>query len=134
MDPKIIETIERCAAASYTATISFRDVIAALVGQGIESYRVDYRTRLAHYYLASGDTHTLAVKAPVVTIGDAFSPATLQEAIAGSQRGEVTYPEFLERSMAAGCVGYVVWIAGRHVAYFGRRGETHIERFPSVST
>lgn len=43
MDPKIIETIERCAAASYTATISFRDVIAALVGQGIESTSSAFR-------------------------------------------------------------------------------------------
>jgi len=27
-------------------------------------------------------------------------------------------------------IGYTVWIAGRHVACLGRRGETHIERFP----
>jgi DNA-binding MarR family transcriptional regulator len=25
---------------------------------------------------------------------------------------------------------YVVWIAGRHVTYFGRQGETLIERVP----
>jgi hypothetical protein len=28
-------------------------------------------------------------------------------------------------------MGYVVWLAGRHVTYFGRRGATHVERFPS---
>jgi hypothetical protein len=27
-------------------------------------------------------------------------------------------------------VAYTVWIAGRHVVYLGRRGETHTERFP----
>ena len=37
------------------------------------------------------------------------------------------YPEFLRLSRAA---GYVTWIAGRHVSYFGRRGETHVEHFP----
>ena len=64
-------------------------------------------------------------------IGEAFDAAALQEAIRGSQRGEVLYPEFVQRSCAAGCVGYVVWIAGRHVTYFGRRGEQHVERFPA---
>jgi hypothetical protein len=29
-----------------------------------------------------------------------------------------------------GCVGYTVWMAGRHVSYYGRKGETYIERFP----
>jgi hypothetical protein len=42
----------------------------------------------------------------------------------------VMYPEFKKLSQQAGCVGYTVWIAGRHVTYVGRRGETHIERFP----
>lgn len=41
------------------------------------------------------------------------------------------YPEFKQLSQRAGCVGYTVWIEGRHVVYHGRRGETHVERFPS---
>ncbi len=57
--------------------------------------------------------------------------AALGAAIRGSQSGQVKYPEFLARSRRAGCVGYVVWLAGRHVTYFGRRGEQHVERFPS---
>ena len=36
-------------------------------------------------------------------------------------------------SMLAGCVGYIVWIAGRHVTYFGHRGEQHVEPFPSAA-
>ena len=61
-----------------------------------------------------------------------FDAQALQAAIRGAQLGEVKYPEFLKLSMAAGRVGYIVWIAGRHVTYFGRRGEVHIERFPST--
>ena len=52
-------------------------------------------------------------------------------AIRGSQVGEVKYPEFIARSMRAGCVGYTVWISGRHVTYFGRNGSTHVEKFPT---
>jgi hypothetical protein len=40
------------------------------------------------------------------------------------------YPEFKRLSEQAGCIGYIVWITGRHVTYFGRNGETHVERFP----
>ena len=40
------------------------------------------------------------------------------------------YPEFKLLSQRAVCVGSTVWIAGRHVVYLGRRGETHVERFP----
>jgi len=25
----------------------------------------------------------------------------------------------------------MVWIAGRHVTYFGRKGEMHVEHFPN---
>ncbi len=32
--------------------------------------------------------------------------------------------------MSAGCIGYHVFFAGRHVAYLGRNGSQHIERFP----
>ena len=39
-------------------------------------------------------------------------------------------PEFKKLSQAGGCVGYMVWLAGRHVTYYGRRGETHVELFP----
>jgi uncharacterized protein YbcV (DUF1398 family) len=51
-------------------------------------------------------------------------------AILGAQQGRVMYPEFKLLLQQAGCVGYTVSIAGRNVAYLGRRGETHIERFP----
>jgi hypothetical protein len=41
------------------------------------------------------------------------------------------HPEFKKLSQRAGCVGYTVSIAGRHVTYRGQRCETQIERFPN---
>lgn len=64
-------------------------------------------------------------------ISDEFSAASVQEAIRGAQQGKVMYPEFKKLSMQAGCIGYTVWIVGRHVTYFGRKGETHVEHFPN---
>jgi uncharacterized protein YbcV (DUF1398 family) len=80
--------------------------------------------------MPDGATYTLAMQTPSTNIPLPFDTAAVQAAIRGAQRGEVKYPQFLELSMAAGCVGYTVWIAGRHVAYVGRRGEVHVERFP----
>lgn len=116
--------------ASDAGRIHFGEVVGALVAAGVESYAVDYRAARATYYLPDGDTLTLDLAAPSAPIAAEFSLSGLRAAILGAQRGEVMYPQFKQRSQAAGCVGYTVWLAGRHVAYHGRKGETHIEPFP----
>jgi len=35
-------------------------------------------------------------------------------------------PKFKRLTGKAGCEGYAVWIAGRLVTYYGRKGEVHI--------
>ena len=124
------QTIERCALSSKDGSAHFPDIVAALAGVGVESYFADYRADVTTYYLPDGSTHAVALAPPDVAIPDAFDAASIQQAIRGAQSGRVMYPEFLRLSRAADCVGYVTWIAGRHVTYFGRRGETHVERFP----
>lgn len=132
METGIREVIQTCAAASYAGTRSFGDIVGALMAAGVESYQADYRHRSTTYYLPDGETSAIALKVPGAAIAERFDALALQAAIRGAQRGEVKYPEFLELSIAAGCVGYIVWIAGRHVAYFGRRGEVHVEPFPAA--
>jgi len=132
MDDTIRQTIERCARASKEGTAHFPDIVAALAGVGVESYFADYRANATTYYLPDGQAHAVALAPPDVAIADAFDAQAVQQAIRGAQSGRVMYPEFLRLSRAAGCVGYVVWIDGRHVTYFGRRGQTHVERFPGA--
>jgi uncharacterized protein YbcV (DUF1398 family) len=133
MDPNIVRLIEDVGAASRAGTRSFGEIVAGLAKAGVESYRVDYRQRTATYFMPSGENHTIDLDVPGVAIDGAFDAEAIVAAIRGSQAGAVKYPEFVERSMRAGCVGYIVWIEGRHVTYFGRRGEVHVERFPSAS-
>jgi uncharacterized protein YbcV (DUF1398 family) len=76
----------------------------------------------------------VALVTPNVPIGEGFDAEAIIAAIRGSQRGQIKYPEFMDRSMQAGCIGYVVWLAGRRVVYFGRRGEMHVELFPSTGS
>lgn len=131
MNPKIVRLIEDVAAASRAGTRSFGEIVVALANEGVESYRVDYRQRSTTYFMPSGESHTVPLEVPRVAIDGAFDSAAIVAAIRGSQAGLVKYPEFVERSMRAGCVGYIVWIDGRQVTYFGRRGEVHVELFPS---
>lgn len=125
------QLIDECIAASHAGTGNFGEQIKLLAEHDVESYRVDFRERSAAYFVPSGESHRVVIKAPEISIGQPFDAEAIIAAIRGSQQGTVKYPEFMERAMRAGCVGYVVWIAGRHVTYFGRRGETHVERFPT---
>lgn len=122
--------IRETLAASNAGRIHFGQVVGQLLAAGVESYAVDYRAGRAVYYLPDGASLSLALEMPMAPIAGEFSAAGIRAAIAGAQRGEVMYPEFKRLSQAAGCVGYTVWLAGRHVAYYGRKGETHCEYFP----
>ena len=123
-------TIQATFEASNQGSIHFGQVIGQLVGVGVESYNVDYRSGRTTYYLPDGATADFAFERPQNGIADAFDGDAVRAAILGAQQGRVMYPEFKTLSQQAGCVGYTVWIAGRHVTYLGRRGETHVERFP----
>lgn len=131
MTPEITNIIDDHAHRSYAGTINFGQLVGTLSELGVEAYHVDYRRGESTYYLPSGATHTLALPVPHA-IADAFDAAGVREAVRGAQRGEVIYPEFLRRTTAAGCVGYDVWIAGKHVVYNGRLGERHVEWFPGA--
>ena len=116
--------------ASNQGSIHFGQVIGQLMSAGVETYHVDYRSGRATYYLPGGETLDCDFEKPQNGISEAFDAAAIRAAIVGAQQGQVMYPEFKLLSQAAGCIGYTVWIAGRHVSYFGRQGETHVERFP----
>jgi uncharacterized protein YbcV (DUF1398 family) len=130
MNPKTQELIREAANGSAEGCIHFGQVIGLLMQAGVESYVADYRTRRTTYYLPDGDTLGLDTPMPDVDIALDFDAAALQAAIRGARQGSVMYPQFKKLSRQAGCIGYTVWIAGRHVSYFGRKGESHVERFP----
>lgn len=131
MDESVKRVIEQCAQQSQAGAMKFGDVVAALKRAGVESYQADYRRAETTYYLPVGTSHAFALPVPDLAIPQTFEAQALRSAIRAAQRGEIMYPEFLRLSMADGCVGYIVWIAGRNVSYFGRRGETHVEVFTS---
>ncbi|PPD42683.1 MAG: DUF1398 domain-containing protein [Methylobacter sp.] len=131
MDNSVASAIRETFNRSNDGRIHFGQVVGNLLDAGVESYHVDYRSCRATYFLPCGETLTLDMEAPDVGIAKEFSVSAIQSAILAAQRGEVMYPEFKKLSQAGGCVGYTVWLAGRQVAYYGRKGETHVEKFPN---
>ncbi len=132
MDDSVEQMIEQCAKSSHAGALSFGDAVGILASLGVESYYADYRLLAIIYYLHNDSAYTFKLQAPDLKIAQIFDARALQAAIRGAQRGEVNYPQFVQLAMAAGCVSYSVWITGRHVSYFGRRGEVHIEPFPDA--
>lgn len=130
MDHATKSIIRETLDASNDGRIHFGQVVENLISVGVESYAVDYRTGRVTYYMPCGETLTLEQVPANDRIAFEFSGQAIIDAIFGAQRGEVMYPQFKLLSQAAGCVGYTVWIAGRHAAYYGRKGETHVEHFP----
>ena len=130
MNEATLSKIRAAFEASNQGTIYFGQVIGQLLDAGVESYHVDYRSGRTTYYLPDGSTADFSFERPRQGITDVFDGDALRAAILGAQQGRVMYPEFKQLSQRAGCAAYSVWIAGRHVVYVGRRGETHIERFP----
>lgn len=122
--------IEACSKASYAGTTDFGQIVMALKAAGVESYQADFRSRKTTYYLPDGEVIVTDLFMPDAQADEFFSIERMQEAVRGAQAGRVKYPEFLKLSLAAGCIGYFVWITGRHVSYLGRHGERHIEPFP----
>ncbi|WP_338846193.1 DUF1398 family protein [Massilia sp. W12] len=130
MNQSTLDTIHSTFEASKQGAIQFGQVIAQLIAAGVESYHVDYRAGRITFYLPDGSSTDCSFEKPQHGIADAFDSAAVHAAVLGAQQGKVQYPEFKQLTQQAGCVGYTVWIAGRHVSYLGRRGETHVEHFP----
>lgn len=127
------QLIRDAATGSSEGRLHFGQVIGLMIQAGVESYVADYRTGQTTYYLADDDTLRIDAghgAAPDVAIAKDFDAQAVKDAIRGAQQGTVMYPQFKRLTRWAGCVGYTVWITGRHVSYYGRNGETHVEHFP----
>ena len=126
------QVIQACSQGALTGEMAFPDIVGRLAHIGVERYHADYSRQETTYYLADGDSLVVDSPHPSFATAMEFSTTAVAAAVRQSQRNEHTYLDFISKTMAAGCVGYFVQIAGRRVLYFGRHGESHVEHFPPV--
>lgn len=124
------QSIEQLSQESNGGMLTFPEFLGELMKLKVEAYFADFRKNTTTYYTKQDAAQTVAMPLAEVHITQAFTPTALQAAIYAAQQDEIRYPEFKKRAKAAGCIGYFVWIEGRQVTYFGRRGELHVEKFP----
>ena len=129
MNETAIATMENCMQKSFNAEVRFPEVVAALIGAGVESYHADLYRWENTYYLPDGGSHTVPMPGNHGPIASALSGADVEKAVRTVQRGEMDYKTFLKAIMAAGTAGYWVYLQGARAVYVGRNGDQHVERF-----
>src|SRR5262249_49184542 len=112
--------------------IHFGEVVARLMGAGVERYHADYSRNETTYYWPDGNSCVVPMEHEPMPIALAFTASGVEAAVRAAQHGEIMYPEFTRQVLAAGCIGYFVQISGKRVQYFGRNGDVHTEWFPGA--
>ena len=130
MDSKIVAEAAR---ATLDGSIPFPEVVRRLLETGVEYYHVDYVALQKTYYSASGEV----IKAPInyeglPSVAIELNVEALRAAIVDSQQNGQHYYDFTKRAMSAGVQGYIAFLRGKRVTYWGRGGDQHIEWFPGA--
>ncbi|MEJ1970452.1 MAG: DUF1398 family protein [Rhizomicrobium sp.] len=133
MDTQTKNIVEDCTRGSDEGRATFPQVVARLMEAGVERYHADLLRAEKTYYMPDGSSHVTAGRALSGVPANDFAPALVEAAIRAVQRRETGYAEFCEGIASAGCVAYIVSLAGRRAVYYGRRGELFVEPFPGAA-
>lgn len=127
------EIIAEAARATLDGSISFPEVVGRLIETGVEYYQVDYVALQKRFYSATGEVVTTPIPYEGLPgVAAEFDAAGLRAAILDSQRHGQHYREFTRRAMEAGVQGYIAFLRGKRVTYWGRGGDQHTEWFPGA--
>jgi len=133
MQATTIEIMQECTDASDQERIGFGEVVTKLMQAGVERYHADLLRAEKIYYLPSGESHRVAAAQVDATPAAAFAADRVAAAVREIQQKKIQYREFCERIAQAGCVGYMVSLAGRRAVYYGRTGDSYVEPFPAAA-
>lgn len=124
MDAHVKDVVREMTKASDEERISFPEVVKNLMAAGVERYHADFITATRTYYLPDGSFEVVHGHKPSVP-AQKFSAEGVEKALRAIQAQKIQYLEFCARIAAAGCVGYMVSLAGRRALYYGRTNDTY---------
>ncbi len=123
--------VSEAAQAAMAGTKPFPEIVADLIGTGVEFYHVDYiALTMTFYGEASGIIRTPLIFEDLPGVAADFDPEELRAAILASQLDGQKFRDFTRRAVAAGVAGYTAFLRGKRVTYWGRAGDHHVEWFP----
>ncbi len=127
------EIVSEAARATLDGSIPFPEVVRRLIETGVEYYHVDYVALRKHFYSANGDVVTTPISYEgLPPVAADFDAPGLRAAILDSQRNGQHFRDFTRRAMEAGVQGYIAFLRGQRVTYWGRGGDQHTEWFPGA--
>ena len=127
------EIVTEAARATLDGSIPFPEVVRRLIATGVEYYHVDYVALRKSFYSAGGDVITTPIPYEgLPPVAADFDAPGLRAAILDSQRNGQHYRDFTRRAMEAGVQGYIAFLRGLCVTYWGRDGDQHTEWFPGA--
>jgi uncharacterized protein YbcV (DUF1398 family) len=130
MESKIVAEAAR---ATLDGSIPFPEVVRRLIETGVEYYHVDYVALQKTFYSASGDIIKTSINYEgLPSIASELNAEALRAAILDSQQNGQHYHDFTKRAMSAGVQGYIAFLRGKRVTYWGRSGDQHTEWFPDA--
>jgi uncharacterized protein YbcV (DUF1398 family) len=132
MNAETRDVLLECTKASDEERVTFPEVVKKLIGAGVERYHADLLRSEKIYYLPNGESEAVPCHTVDVVPPQEFSAQGVDAAVRAIQAGKIQYKAFCERVAAAGCVGYFVSMAGKRAIYYGRTGDSHVERFPGA--
>ena len=127
------EVVAQAARATLDGSMAFAEIVGRLIETGVEYYHVDYVALQKTFYSATGEM----IKTPITyenlpSIAADFDVDALKAAILDSQQNGQHYKDFTKRVMSAGVQGYMAFLRGKRVTYWGRGGDSHTEWFPGA--
>ena len=127
------EIVTEAGRGTLNGSIPFPEVVRRLSETGVEYYQVDYVALRMRFYSATGDVVTMPVSYEgLPPVAADFDAAGLRAAILDSQRHGQHFRDFSRRAMEAGVQGYIAFLRGQRVTYWGRGGDQHTEWFPGA--
>jgi uncharacterized protein YbcV (DUF1398 family) len=125
----VVETSE----AALASTISFPEVVRKLLAAGVEYYHVDFVGMRKTFYGADGGVVVTPISYEgLPPVAQDFIAENLHAVIVDSQQHGQKCRDFTWRAMAAGVLGYVVFLREKRFTYWGRAGDQHTEWFPGA--
>lgn len=131
MDTKIIH---ETALKVLAGTVSFPEVVGALLPAGVEYYHVDFPALRKTFHGADGTVVVTPLNYEgLPSVAPDFAPDRLKANLLDSQRHGQKYRDFTRRAMEAGVQSYTAFLRGKRVVYLGRQGDLHTEWFPGAA-
>lgn len=127
------QLITAAAHATLHAEKPFPQIVGMLIEAGVEFYHVDYLALRKTFYSGEGAIVSLPIPIeglPQVALD--FDAEALSANILDSQQNGQSWRDFTLRAMNGGVQGYLTFLRGQRVTYFGRQGDHHTEWFPGA--